>query len=335
MEHFCHSLSFVLFLLSLLLIFTFCVSYSSQLTILTSNNISSTSLSLSFPLPSIINSSKISGSSSSSSGATVNDEEAEMVIDGSSVSMAPPHHFVDRQPWSTMMFDPSHPPISSSLSSNGEKNLGASLNGNKKHPFDNLNISSRNCSYNPKNQNNNDNDVFCDCDLLNRRYSCYNIQSVEHIRGAYEHLLNTTRLVYWSSLEVHCIEPIPLTKTTMINDEGEEKGQSIVPQSFHITHEMFSSEGPRFESILFVGDCSKPKHYDNLITVDREVQKIIMIKNMLRMATSCSLLQPKFERLTELILNDCVVAGDMISSTFSTRCLGLISFFLIYQQNKL
>lgn len=85
---------------------------------------------------------------------------------------------------------------------------------------------------------------------------------------------------------------------------------------------MFTEGAPRFESVLFVGDCSKPKHYDNLVAVDREVAKLTMLKNHLRMATSCSLLQPKFERLTELTIVDCVVAGDMISSTFSTRCLG-------------
>lgn len=159
------------------------------------------------------------------------------------------------------------------------------------------------------------NDVFCDCDLLVRRFACYNVQSVNDIRIAFDHLLNVTRLIYWSQLEVHCIEPF-------VSDEPAD-GKQLEPvnQSFHISYEIFT-EGPRFESVIFIGDCSKPKHYDNLIAVDRDVHKIVMMRNLLRMATSCSLLQPKFEQMHELILKDCLLAGDMISSTFSTRCLG-------------
>lgn len=167
----------------------------------------------------------------------------------------------------------------------------------------------RNCSYVHH-------DVFCDCDLLLRRFACYNVQSVEDVRRAFDHLLNVTRLIYWNQLEVHCVEPYA-------SDEPvDSKSATASPErSFHISHELFT-EGPRFEAVVFVGDCSKPKHYDNLITVDRDVQRIVMLRNMLRMATSCSLLQPKFERLTELVLQDGLLAGDMISATFSTRCLG-------------
>lgn len=221
---------------------------------------------------------------------TANDEEVNMSeLDGHNTS---PVHIVDRQSW--LMF-PSHQP---SLPPNVSANLSSNLNHDLQFQ--------QNCSYSFD-------EVFCDCDPIIRRFSCYNIQNVEDVRRAFSHLLNATRMVYWSQLEVHCVEPLA-------NDEPADK--NVTPQkSFHVSYEMFT-EGPKFESILFVGDCSKPKHYDNLITVDREVQKIIMIKNMLRMATSCSLLQPKFERLTELIIKDCIVAGDMISSTFSTRCLG-------------
>lgn len=180
-------------------------------------------------------------------------------------------------------------------------------NGNYSDNMDRLLL--KNCSYVY-------NDTFCDCDPISRRFACYNIQTVDDIRQAFDHLLNVTRLIYWNVLEIHCIEPFS-------NDEPTDSKQSTMPpnRSFHISYEMFT-EGPRFESILFVGDCSKPKHYDNLITVDRDVQRIAMHRNMLRMSTSCSLLQPKFERLDELILKNCLVAGDMISSTFSTRCLG-------------
>lgn len=171
----------------------------------------------------------------------------------------------------------------------------------------------RNCSYVH-------NDVFCDCDLLTRRFLCYNIQSVADIREAFNYLLNVTHLIYWQQLEVHCIEPYA-------SDEPAEVGSNF-GKSFHISYEMFT-DGPRFETIIFLGDCSKPKHYDNLIAVDRDVQSIIMVKNMLRMATSCSLLQPKFERLNQLVLRDCLVAGDMISSTFSTRCLGKVANVLV------
>ena len=173
-----------------------------------------------------------------------------------------------------------------------------------------------------------DNDLFCDCDLLSRTFICYNVQSVDQIRRAFDHLLNATRSIYWNRLEIHCIEPYsnddPTTATGSDNSSGGgTTKQSTIPpnKSFHISYELFT-DGPRFDSILFVGDCSKPRHYDNLIAVDRDVQQIIMHRNMLRISTSCSLFQPKFERLTELILKDCLVAGDMISSTFSTRCLG-------------
>src|SRR5690625_5242875 len=44
----------------------------------------------------------------------------------------------------------------------------------------------RNCSYVY-------NEVFCDCDLVLRRFACYNIQSVDDIRRAFDHLLNATR----------------------------------------------------------------------------------------------------------------------------------------------
>ncbi|KAJ6218288.1 hypothetical protein RDWZM_009445 [Blomia tropicalis] len=209
---------------------------------------------------------------------TANDEEVNMSeLDGHNTS---PVHIVDRQSW--LMF-PSHQP---SLPPNVSANLSSNLNHDLQFQ--------QNCSYSFD-------EVFCDCDPIIRRFSCYNIQNVEDVRRAFSHLLNATRMVYWSQLEVHCVEPLA-------NDEPADK--NVTPQkSFHVSYEMFT-EGPKFESILFVGDCSKPKHYDNLITVDREVQKIIMIKNMLRMATSCSLLQPKFERLTELIIKDCIVAGQ-------------------------
>ncbi|KAH9419794.1 Leucine Rich Repeat [Dermatophagoides pteronyssinus] len=175
----------------------------------------------------------------------------------------------------------------------------------------------KNCSYV-------DNDLFCDCDLLSRTFICYNVQSVDQIRRAFDHLLNSTRSIYWNRLEIHCIEPYSNDDPTATSSDnsGTTKQSTIPPnKSFHISYELFT-DGPRFDSILFVGDCSKPRHYDNLIAVDRDVQQIIMHRNMLRMSTSCSLFQPKFERLNELILKDCLVAGDMISSTFSTRCLG-------------
>ncbi|OTF73949.1 Leucine rich repeat containing protein [Euroglyphus maynei] len=172
----------------------------------------------------------------------------------------------------------------------------------------------KNCSYI-------DNDLFCDCDLLSRTFICYNVQSVDQIRRSFDHLLNATRSIYWNRLEIHCVEPYS-NDDPSTGDSSTTKQSTIPPnKSFHISYELFT-DGPRFESILFVGDCSKPRHYDNLIAVDRDVQQIIMHRNMLRMSTSCSLFQPKFERLNELILKDCLVAGDMISSTFSTRCLG-------------
>ncbi|KPM02559.1 Leucine rich repeat containing protein 5 [Sarcoptes scabiei] len=167
-------------------------------------------------------------------------------------------------------------------------------------------------------------DVFCDCDLHARKLICYNIQTVDDIRQAFDHVLARTRRIYWNRLEIHCIEPfVKDDEQSSSQEQSSSKSTSTVPpnNSFHISSVIFT-EGPRFESVVFVGDCSKPRHYDNLIAVDRDVQQIVIHRNMLRISTSCSLLQPKFERLQELILKDCLVAGDMISSTFSTRCLG-------------
>lgn len=239
-------------------------------------------------------------SSSSSSGRTeyseaANDEEALPPEDSSHSFMFPldsyPGESAGASSWNDSKIFPSTFPLDESSSMSGS--LG------------------KNCSYINA-------DVFCSCNLLARRYSCYNIQSVADIRLAFEHLLNTTRLIYWFQLEIHCIEPYSSDQPTI---DSKQLFTAAPNRSFHISYEMFN-EGPKFESIIFDGDCSKPKHYDNLIMVDRDVQRLVMVRNMLRMATSCSLLQPKFERLQELTLKDCVVAGDMISSTFSTRCLG-------------
>ena len=245
--------------------------------------------------PSTTGISEIPRSNASQDETTANDEEASPSED----SAAAASHFIDRHLFHLFSNDPPSPK---------SINLSVELNNSSlvylQSPLQ------RNCSYVF-------NDVFCDCDLLVRRFSCYNIQSVNDIRSAFDHLLNATRLIYWTQLEVHCIEPY-------VNDEpSDSKQDTQLNQSFHISHEMFTG-GPRFESVVLVGDCSKPKHYDNLIAIDRDVQQIVMLKNMLRMATSCSLLQPKFEQLRELVLRDCLMAGDMISSTFSTRCLGMI-----------
>jgi len=161
----------------------------------------------------------------------------------------------------------------------------------------NLN-SSKNCSFV-------DEEVFCDCNENDGEFKCYNIESAEDLIFAFNYLLNTTKKYYWSLLEVNCIEPFVTSL-----------------KSFHITSNIFTN-GPKFEQIIFIGDCSKPKHYDNLIAIDKDVEKIVMTRNTLRMATSCSLFQTKLEKLLELVISDSLVAGDMISATFSTRCLGL------------
>ncbi|XP_054155661.1 leucine-rich alpha-2-glycoprotein-like [Oppia nitens] len=159
-------------------------------------------------------------------------------------------------------------------------------------------IISTNCSYSFE-------DVYCDCDPGAQQLNCYNIESAEDLLFAFNHLLNTTGRYYWLELTVHCIQPFDtLTKT------------------FHLTPDIFTN-GPKFQRLNFLGDCSKPKHYDNLLAqVDRDVDRLLMTGNSLRITTTCSLFQIKFERLGELVIKESLMAGDMISATFSTKCLG-------------
>ena len=160
------------------------------------------------------------------------------------------------------------------------------------------NPKSKNCSYVYE-------EVFCDCNYSEQEFRCYNVEASEDLVFAFNHLLNVTKRYYWTLLEVNCINPY-----------------DTVTKTYHISADVFTN-GPKFEKIVFIGDCSKPKHYDNLLSVDRDRETIVMMHNSVRMATSCSLFQTKLERLQELIITDSLMTGDMISSTFSTKCLGL------------
>ena len=146
-----------------------------------------------------------------------------------------------------------------------------------------------NCSFH-------EDDIYCDCDYSIGEFKCFNIESSQDIRFALDYLLNLTSKYYWSQLEINCIEPY-------------SKGSSYTSlNSFHIETDLFIS-GPKFNSIKFIGDCSKPKHYDNLLHVEKDLESIFMAKNSLRMTTTCSLLQPKLERLFELTIIDSLFAG--------------------------
>lgn len=154
-----------------------------------------------------------------------------------------------------------------------------------------------NCSYSFE-------EVFCECDKHREMFKCFNIESSEDIIIAMSHLMNVTNRYYWNQLEVNCIEPFDRS-----------------PKNFHINSEIFL-QGPKFRHVIFNGDCSKPNHYDNLVSVDRDVEKLVIRGNTLRFATTCSVFQVKLERLYTLHIVDSVLAGNMISGTFSTRCLG-------------
>ena len=164
---------------------------------------------------------------------------------------------------------------------------------------------SRNCSYVYE-------EVFCECNYNNEEFKCYNIEASEDLIFAFNHLLNVTKKYYWTLLEVNCINPY-----------------DSVTKTFHINADIFTN-GPKFEKILFIGDCSKAKHYDNLLAVDRDIERIVMTRNTLRMATTCNLFQTKLEKLQELTISDSLMAGDMISATFSTKCLGLKIINLLF-----
>ena len=166
---------------------------------------------------------------------------------------------------------------------------------------------SRNCSYVYE-------EVFCECNYNREEFKCYNVEASEDMIFAFNHLLNVTKKYYWTLLEVNCINPY-----------------DSVTKTFHISADIFTN-GPKFEKTIFIGDCSKAKHYDNLLATDRDIERVVMTKNTLRMATSCNFFQTKLERLQELTISDSLMAGDMISGTFSTKCLGLTlnQFFLSF-----
>ncbi|CAG2104438.1 unnamed protein product [Medioppia subpectinata] len=147
-------------------------------------------------------------------------------------------------------------------------------------------------------------EVVCDCDETALELKCYNIEASDDLIFAFNHVLNVTKNYYWTLLEVHCINPF-----------------DSVTKTYHISADIFTN-GPKFERIVFVGDCSKAKHYDNLLATDRDTESVFMTKNTVRMATTCNLFQTKLERLQELTITDSLMAGDMISATFSTKCLG-------------
>ncbi len=310
----------ILHIISLFISLLFCATYSHSLTVITADDKGATKFNNSSSSSSSSSNKSSNKSNSLDTRQTLANDEESNEKDGET---GQPVHFLERNGlWSV---SPSAFQLTGSSSSASDQPPPDSVNSNNvssnSSSVETSQLSSvhyqnffnhqpklpLNCSYRH-------NDVFCDCDPEGRRFSCYSVASVEDVRRAFDHLLNSTRLVYWAILEVHCSDPLS-------SDEPIDKNTPIA-KSFHISYEMFTEGAPRFESVLFVGDCSKPKHYDNLVAVDREVAKLTMLKNHLRMATSCSLLQPKFERLTELTIVDCVVAGDMISSTFSTRCLG-------------
>lgn len=132
------------------------------------------------------------------------------------------------------------------------------------------------CSHSHYNNNNcsySDDEVFCECDKHRETYKCFNIESSEDILFAISHLMNVTNRYYWHQLEINCVEPFVSS-----------------PKNFHITSEIFL-QGPKFRHVIFNGDCSKPNHYDNLGSVDRDVEKLVIRGNALRLATTCSLFQ--------------------------------------------